>query len=75
MSCLLNVIDKEARAQKNQKSFFTNNLIITDLDNFFYEIYSYYYHGGYRNILTRIILDNITYIFTIHFLLLGPFLD
>ena len=73
MSCLLNVIDKEARAQKNQKSFFTNNLIITDLDNFFYEIYSYYYHGGYRNILTRIILDNITYIFTIHFLLFNLF--
>lgn len=73
MSCLLNVIDKEKHSQKTQKSFFTNNLIITDLDNFFYEIYSYYYHGGYRNILTRIILDNITYIFTIHFLIFNLF--
>ena len=69
MSCLLNVIDKDKKTFKSKDSFFTNNLIISDLDSFFQDIYSYYYHGGYNNIVTRVVLDNITYIFTIHFLM------
>ena len=73
MSCLLNVIEKDKKAFKSKDSFFTNNLVISDLDSFFQDIYSYYYHGGYNNIVTRVVLDNITYIFTIHFLMFNLF--
>ena len=73
MSCLLNVIEKDKKAFKSKDSFFTNNLVISDLDSFFQDIYSYYYHGGYNNIVTRVVLDNITYIFTIDFLMFNLF--
>ena len=67
MSCLLNVIEKDKKAFKSKDSFFTNNLVISDLDSFFQDIYSYYYHGGYNNIVTRVVFDNIIYIFTLLF--------
>lgn len=72
MSCLINVIPL-GKTDKMEKSYFSNSLIISDLDKFFSEVYSYYYHGGYRNTVTKIILDNIIYVFTIHFLMFNIF--
>lgn len=79
MSFFLNLISKTKKSKILSKdkddsySNFSNRLIITDLDKFFSEIYEYYYMGGYGNIFTQTILDNITNAFTIHFLLFNVF--
>jgi autophagy-related protein 9 len=63
---------------KKSKTFdspnYSNILLISDLDNFFKNIYDYYYNRGYYNILTQTILDNISYLFSIHFLIFNLFI-
>jgi len=61
--------------EPNKKAFkVSESLLITDLDEFFKNIYDYYYNKGFNNILTHTILDNISYIFSIHFLVVNIFL-
>jgi autophagy-related protein 9 len=58
----------DKKVNKNN-DFFSESLLISDLDKFFNQIYIYYYKGGYRCMSTQIYLDNIIYLFTIHFLM------
>jgi autophagy-related protein 9 len=51
---------------KNYQNLNTN-LLINDLDSFFRNIYDYYYLRGFKNIFASTILDNISYLFSIHF--------
>lgn len=46
---------------------FKDSLLISDLDGFFKNIYEYYYNRGFSNIFTGLLLDNISYLFSIHF--------
>lgn len=77
MSYILNLIPKgkykKVPTKESSHSNFSSSLVITDLDKFFTEVYEYYYMGGYGNIFTQTILDNITYAFTIHFTLFNVF--
>ena len=58
----------DKKVNKNN-DFFSESLLISDLDKFFNQIYYYYYKGGYGCMSTQIYLDNIIYLFTIHFLM------
>ena len=53
---------------------YEKNLIIEDLDEFFTNVYDYYYHKGYYNILTQTILDNMSFLFTINFFFITIFI-
>jgi autophagy-related protein 9 len=54
---------------KRIKSFKDQSLIISDLDEFFKNIYDYYYNRGYKNIRLQYVLDNISYLFAAHFII------
>ena len=62
------------KIKQKKKEPILENLLIKDLDEFFKNIYNYYYNKGYNNILTQIILDNISYLFSIHFVILNIFI-
>jgi len=64
---------ENGKVPQSLKYKFSESLIITDLDEFFKNIYEYYYNKGFNNILIQTILDNISYIFSIHFLALNIF--
>lgn len=53
---------------------FDNSLLISDLDSFFKGIYDYYYNRGYSNIRMQTILDNLSYLFSIHFIILNVYI-
>ena len=69
MSFLFKKKKTKSEEEKKKNEFISESLVVSDLDKFFKQIYIYYYRGGYRCIQTKIILDNIIYIFTIHFLI------
>ena len=69
MSFLVKKKVKYDKKVNNNNEFYSESLVISDLDKFFNEIYIYYYKGGYRCMSTQIYLDNIIYLFTIHFLM------
>ena len=66
-------IFKSDNDSKFSKDFNNENpsLLITDLDNFYSNIYEYYYQKGYRNILTQILLENISFFFSVNFIFLN----
>lgn len=65
---------KDDKELKLKVSNISDNLLITDLDEFFRNIYEYYYNKGFNNILTQTILDNISYLFSIHFMVINIFI-
>ena len=69
MSFLFQKKVKDDKKVNKNNEFFSESLLISDLDKFFLEIYTYYYKGGYGCMSTQIYLDNIIYLFTIHFLM------
>jgi autophagy-related protein 9 len=49
-------------------------LLVSDLDQFFKNVYEYYYHRGYKNIMVQTILDNLSYLFCLHFFVLNVYI-
>ena len=47
------------------------NLVVSDLDSFYRNIYEYYYQKGYRNIITQIILENTSFFFLVNFMFIN----
>lgn len=66
--------DENQHPQNNPAHTFSENLLITDLDEFFRNVYDFYYNKGYKNILTQTVLDNLSYLFSIHFIILNLFI-
>lgn len=66
------LMNKDPKNKKKISSMDTA-LIISDLDTFFRDIYEYYNSRGYYNILTQAILDNVSYLFSLHFVILNVF--
>jgi autophagy-related protein 9 len=67
MSYILDINLKKISDTDDIKQKFTNSLVVSDLDGFLKDIYDYYYNRGYYNIFTQTILDNLSYLFSIHF--------
>lgn len=65
---------EDGKETKTKAYRVSESLIITDLDEFFKNVYDYYYNKGFNNILTQTILDNLSYLFSIHFLVVNIFL-
>lgn len=61
------------KSKSEKLSTFYGSLLVQDLDQFFRDIYIYYYLGGYKCIKTQIILDIIIYLFTMHFIMFIAF--
>jgi autophagy-related protein 9 len=49
-------------------------LLVSDLDSFFQNVYDYYYNRGYKNILVQSILDNLSYLFCLHFFMTNVYI-
>ncbi len=47
------------------------SLVVTDLDSFYQNIYEYYYQKGSRNIITQMILENVSFFFSVNFVFLN----
>ena len=47
------------------------SLLVSDLDSFYQNIYEYYHQKGYRNILTNIILENVSFFFSVNFIFIN----
>lgn len=70
----LNLMSYTLDIKKKTSASFHNNLIVSDLDTFFTDIYDYYYNRGYSCIFTQTLLDNLSYLFSIHFTIFNLFL-
>src|SRR5690348_15863017 len=74
----INNFDKKSlekdKCKLTHNNSFSNILLIKALDSFFKKIYDYYYNRGYTNILTSTILDNISYLFSIHFIIFNIYI-
>jgi autophagy-related protein 9 len=59
---------------KSKTPILDKKLLVSDLDLFFRNIYEYYYHRGYKNIFVQTILDNLSYLFCLHFFVLNVYI-
>jgi autophagy-related protein 9 len=59
------------KSKSKKSSIPDTKLLVSDLDVFFKNIYDYYYNRGFKNILVQTVLDNLSYLFSLHFFILN----